>query len=352
MALSPNGLQLYVTTDAGRLVTLTRNPATGVLTHSGCLSSNPEGPDCPQVVPLAGVRNLATSRDGKSLYTVGQDETGTALARFDRAPDGSLDYVACRGPGGGCTAAVGIDGFPEAVEVSPDGKSLYVGAAEDSGGTVAVFNRSLTGGLSQPTGTARCISETGNGGVCANGHGIGSPLEIAIAADGRSLYMTAQSGTQGVVVLVRAGSGLLTQPAGAAGCVSDVDDYTDGCAEGKAVFQANGVAVSRDGNSVYVGGYGNGGLSNFKRISPPQTTITSGPSGETKDRTPTFKFTSSEKNSTFQCRVDDNAWKSCTSPRTLGKLSFGRHVFKVRAKDVVGTLDPTPAKRRIKVIRS
>ena len=102
---------------------------------------------------------------------------------------------------------------------------------------------------------------------------------------------------------------------------------------------------------VYVAAYGHGGVSGFKRISPPQTTITAGPSGETKDRTPTFKFHSSEAHSTFQCRVDDGAWKSCTSPRTLGKLSFGKHVFKVRARDAVGTPDPTPAKRRFKVVR-
>ena len=36
---------------------------------------------------------------------------------------------------------------------------------------------------------------------------------------------------------------------------------------------------------------------------PPETTITSGPTGTTNDNTPTFAFSSSESGSTFQCRV-------------------------------------------------
>jgi hypothetical protein len=81
----------------------------------------------------------------------------------------------------------------------------------------------------------------------------------------------------------------------------------------------------------------------------PQTTIGSGPSGPTRDATPTFAFTAGEPGSTFQCRVDAGAWIACASPRTIAKLADGAHAFRVRAKDAAGNVDSTPAQRLIKV---
>jgi DNA-binding beta-propeller fold protein YncE len=357
LAFSPNGLQLYVVTSEGRLVTLTRNPTSGALSRSTtgtCLSANPE-PNCQQVIPLAGVSDVAVSSDGKSVYTVAEDESGGVVAQYIRASNGGLLYEDCDGPDAdGCShTAFGLAGASNVV-VSPNGRNVYTTGGDAGVGLVAVFHRSTTtstlGALTQPTGTAKCISNDGTGGACANAHGLGSIQRIAVAPDNRTVYVTVHTGSHGVVVLNRATTGLLTQPAGAAGCIND--SGSDGCADGKALSVANGIALSRDGNSVYVAAAGHGGVSGFKRISPPKTTITSGPSGETKDRTPTYKFVSNEAHSTFQCKVDDGAWKSCTSPRTLGKQSFGKHVFKVRARDAVGTYDPTPATRRFKVVRS
>ena len=63
--------------------------------------------------------------------------------------------------------------------VAPDGKSLYVGSSRHD--TVARFNRNTANGaITQPPGAAGCISETG-AGRCANGHG----LEFPIFGDGR-----------------------------------------------------------------------------------------------------------------------------------------------------------------------
>ena len=82
---------------------------------------------------------------------------------------------------------------------------------------------------------------------------------------------------------------------------------------------------------------------------PPDTTITAGPSGTTSDSTPTFSFTATEAGSTFECRVDAAAFASCSSPFTTGALSDGAHVFEVRATDGVGLTDPTPASRSFTV---
>ena len=56
--------------------------------------------------------------------------------------------------------------------VSPDGKSVYV--ASFNSNAVARLNRNTTtGALTQPAGTAGCISEDGSG-PCADGHGLDS----------------------------------------------------------------------------------------------------------------------------------------------------------------------------------
>jgi hypothetical protein len=81
----------------------------------------------------------------------------------------------------------------------------------------------------------------------------------------------------------------------------------------------------------------------------PNTTITAGPSGQTTDRTPTFKFKSSLTPATFACRIDGGASKPCTSPNTLARLSLGQHTFKVTATHS-GISDPTPASRTFKVV--
>lgn len=77
---------------------------------------------------------------------------------------------------------------------------------------------------------------------------------------------------------------------------------------------------------------------------PPETTITSGPTGTTTDKTPTFGF-SSEVGARFECRLDLGAFAGCSSPHTTAALSVGDHTFEVRAIDGVGNSDATPASR-------
>ena len=67
------------------------------------------------------------------------------------------------------------------------------------------------------------------------------------------------------------------------------------------------------------------------------------------DRTPTFRFRSSEAGSTFQCRLDRGRYRLCRSPYTTRRLRLGRHVLRVRAIDGLGHVDPTPLVRRFKV---
>jgi hypothetical protein len=86
-------------------------------------------------------------------------------------------------------------------------------------------------------------------------------------------------------------------------------------------------------------------------ITPPQTKIVKGPKAKTHARKVRFKFTSSEAGSTFKCKLDRKPVKACKSPRTYKKLKPGKHVFKVWATDAAGNKDPTPAKRKFKVLK-
>ena len=74
----------------------------------------------------------------------------------------------------------------------------------------------------------------------------------------------------------------------------------------------------------------------------PDTTIDSTPAAATQDTTPSFAF-SSEGGATFQVRVSGGSWTSETSPLTLGTLAENTYTFEVRATDVAGNVDGSPA---------
>lgn len=82
----------------------------------------------------------------------------------------------------------------------------------------------------------------------------------------------------------------------------------------------------------------------------PQTKLRRKPPHRTFDRTPTFRFTADEPDSTFQCKLDRKPFRSCRSPFTSRKLSLGPHTFKVRARDESGKLDQSPASYGFRIV--
>jgi len=80
-------------------------------------------------------------------------------------------------------------------------------------------------------------------------------------------------------------------------------------------------------------------------LSPPHTTISSGPSGLTSMASASFAFSSNEADATFACSLDGASFAACTSPFAAAQLAQGAHTFAVRATDAAGHVDPTPATR-------
>ncbi|MEO8290589.1 MAG: hypothetical protein ABI649_06295 [Gaiellaceae bacterium] len=80
----------------------------------------------------------------------------------------------------------------------------------------------------------------------------------------------------------------------------------------------------------------------------PDTTIDQGP-GLFSKPVVTFEFSSNERSAKLECSLDAIPFSPCTSPQEYTGLQRGQHVFRVRAVDGGGNVDPTPAKRKWRV---
>ena len=75
----------------------------------------------------------------------------------------------------------------------------------------------------------------------------------------------------------------------------------------------------------------------------PETTISVQPGSTTLSTSADFAFTSDDGDATFECKLDSGSFESCSSPASYSSLSNGSHTFSVRAVDVGGTSDASPA---------
>ena len=273
IALSLDGKSLYVASFLGSAVAVFDRGPDGTLTQkagqAGCISQTGADGDlgntCADGRGLQEAHGVVVSPDGKSVYVTSL--LGSAVAVFDRGPDGTLTQKAGQA---GCISQTGADGdlgntcadgrgLQQAVDlvVSPDGKSVYVTSV--LGDAVAVFDRAADGTLTQKPGQAGCISQTGAdgdlGNTCADGRGLDGAHAVTISPDGKSLYAASPLVGNAVAVFDRAADGTLTQKPGQAGCISQTGadgDLGNTCADGRGLDGAHGVAVSPDGKSLYV----------------------------------------------------------------------------------------------------
>jgi hypothetical protein len=84
---------------------------------------------------------------------------------------------------------------------------------------------------------------------------------------------------------------------------------------------------------------------------PPDTQITSGPTGTIATNQATFNFAGDPTADTakVQCRIDSEPFADCSSPKTFTGLTDGPHTVEFRAEDASGNQDPTPATRTFTV---
>ena len=115
--------------------------------------------------------------------------------------------------------------------------------------------------ITQPAGAAGCISNSG-AGPCAAGHRLAWPVAVAVSTDGKTVYVASQLSEAVVRFNRNTTTGVITQPAGAAGCINEREGP---CADGHALSHPRSVAVSGDGKSVYVASSGSDAVARFDR---------------------------------------------------------------------------------------
>ncbi|HTX47060.1 MAG TPA: beta-propeller fold lactonase family protein, partial [Solirubrobacteraceae bacterium] len=252
IAISPDGTDVYVAADASNaVVAFTRNTSTGVLTESGCLAvAAVEG--CTAATGLTGATGIAVSPNGANVYVTSEESNSVAV--FSRnSSSGALTETGCiaESGAGGCTAGTGLS-HAENVAVSPNGANVYVTALD--GNAVVTFARNTsTGALTQ----SGCIAESGADG-CTSGNGLDGADGIVVSPDGSNVYVAAEN-SNALVTFARSSSGVLTEQS----CVAETAG--DSCTQVSGLTGAARVAVSPDGDNVYVAGYTANTLVTFSR---------------------------------------------------------------------------------------
>ncbi len=78
-------------------------------------------------------------------------------------------------------------------------------------------------------------------------------------------------------------------------------------------------------------------------LTKPDTALTAAPATPTTQTSASFTFSSNDTGASFECSLDGAAFSACTSPATYTHLAEGMHSFQVRARDVAGNVDASPA---------
>lgn len=270
VAVSRDGKSVYVASIVGSSIAIfDRNLRTGRLKQksgsAGCVAKTSEL-GCAVGRAIDGADVVVVSPGGGNVYA--GSFASDAIISFDRSSNGSINQKA--GSAGctvetatsGCITGRGLKGA-EGMTVSPDGKSVYVGAAV--GNAVAVFRRSSsTGELTQPAGTAGCVAHQGAEG-CASGDGLIGADSMQVSPDNKNLYVASGVGSSIAIFKRNTGTGRLSQLAGIAGCFTDRQRNLGRCNVGIEIDQPEGITVSPDGKTVYVGSFASSSITVFDR---------------------------------------------------------------------------------------
>jgi 6-phosphogluconolactonase (cycloisomerase 2 family) len=269
VAVGPDGSQAYVASALDDTLTIfTRDVRTGALTWRACLRDArfPAG-GCTSVAGLDGARGVAVSADGASIFVAARDGDALAVLRRDRV-SGAVTWVGCfrdvESPETGCAKVQGLAGATD-VAISADGRSVYAASALDD--AVVGFARDPATGALAWQGCVRTVSNTEAG--CAHAVGLNGPRAADVSADGRSVYVASRDGDSVVVFHRDTSSGAITW----AGCFRDVENSAAGCLPAQGLDNPHGVAQSADGRSVYFSAETDDAIARFAR-DPASGTLT------------------------------------------------------------------------------
>lgn len=265
VAVRPSGSHVLVAAENSDTLVHFPRSAGGALNLPGCFRDI-VAPPCttPAQPALDGATGVAISPDGADAYVAARLDDAVSHFRFSTSPPPPLTFIGCIGNLGvdGCVNPPN-DSLGEAmgITVSPDGRSVYV-ASND--GSITHLTRAANGSLTYQG----CVANAGDAG-CVDPpiDSLGGAQAVAVSPDGLSVYVASHIG-HAVTELDRAADGSLTF----SGCVAEAGE--NGCVDPPvdSLFGADGVAVSPNGASVYVGSEYDASLTHFAREVPPSGT--------------------------------------------------------------------------------
>ncbi|WP_037495308.1 MopE-related protein [Solirubrobacter soli] len=267
VAVSPDGLNVYLATVNGALLNFLRTPSSGGLQYINCVGA---GAGCTPLTGGQSVQSVAVSPDSHNVYVRGNN----GLAVLDRTENATIvqkprfDGCFNENDVADCTNVDGLAGDGWKTAVSPDGSQVYV--AFTAPGGVTTFNRNPGNGtLMQQPGS--CISSNGTSGTagqrCIDGNdGLATSYIATVSRGGDSVYV---GGEAGMTAYRREASGRLV----AAGCYG----ASPGCTPVTAgLASVRDIAVTPDGSEVLAAGAGSQSLVAFKR-DPETSALTQRP---------------------------------------------------------------------------
>jgi 6-phosphogluconolactonase (cycloisomerase 2 family) len=321
-AFSPNGSLLARA--VGDTVTLSSVSASGALTAIG--EAQPASAASDVAFNAEGTLLAATDRSGVSTFSV-SPMTGLQLASRRTWSGASPESVAFQ-PGGTTLAVADDTARLITVSVSSDGtlgNPVFTPVSAGSDANVALQE----------------VAFSIDGGLLAAGDGAQRLWLFRIAADGTPSVATMKS--------------LTMWPYGLRFSPTVADTLVVGTSSGIAVFDTaggqlrqiaapsgeaggNGLALSPDGKRAT-----GDGIMMWSLTAPWMALRATdpGPSGLIQSDQATVAFAANYP-TRFECRLDDGAFQTCTSPWTFSDVPDGTHIATVRARDLSGAVQGDP----------
>lgn len=237
VTVSPDGKHIYVAgTYDNAIAIFEYNEIKRQVTFVGQILDGEDGVD-----GLMGVFSVAVSTDGKYVYAAGTLENALSVFSRDQAT-GQLTFIEVLKDGEN-----GVQGLfaIHAIELSPDDNNVYAAGTFDN--SISVFNRDKTTGFL----TFTQVLENGTNDI----DGLGSVVSLVVSPDGNNLYAVG-AGDDAVAVFARnITSGQLT--------FLEVFKNNENGIEG--LDGASSVTASQDGSYIYVTGTYDNALAVFSR---------------------------------------------------------------------------------------
>jgi DNA-binding beta-propeller fold protein YncE len=204
VTVSPDGRHVYVAaTLSSALTTFARSPDDGSLTQTGCLADGTATGGCVDTPGLESAFGLAVSPDGLNVYVTALQRD--SVLNFTRdAQSGQVSAAGCtsdrEAPSSACGRAAGINN-PEAVAIAPRGDRVYV--ASSSSSALTVFGRGTgTGGLDE----IGCLGANSLRGHCEPGNQLVGAGAVDVSPDGREVFVASGEYSHSLSRFVRSGS--------------------------------------------------------------------------------------------------------------------------------------------------